>query len=162
MPDLLELDPESQWVPDLDTAVSQALARLKLQQNAEQAGAIFQNTAGLYGYSLPITMRDRDNFAFDVKSGGDQKLAAFWHTHPADMRGDDSGFFSPNDLSVANQLNIPSYIKFLADGSLRRYTPKKTHTLTRRVAGSMTPIRVSRGDEVILIPPQLFAQEPAP
>lgn len=139
--------------------MGRAIELLKLQQNAEQAGAIFQNPQGLYGYSRPITMQDRDNFAFDVKSGAEQKLAAFWHTHPSDMRGDDSGFFSPNDLDVANKLDIPSYIKFLADGSLRRYTPKKTRTLTRRVAGSMASIRVSRGDEVVLIPPQLFAQE---
>lgn len=146
----------------MDMAVAAAIKRLKIQQNAEQAGAIFQNPEGLYAYSLPVTMRDRDNFAFDVHNSAERKLAAFWHTHPPDMGGDDSGFFSPNDLNVANQLNIPSYIQFLADNSLRRYIPKKTRTFTRRVAGSMAPIRVSRGDEVILVPNQLFAENTPP
>lgn len=152
------LDPTSPWMPDMDMAVAEALKRIAENPNAEQAGVIFQNPEGMYAYSIPLTMRSRDNFALNAQSSADRRLSGMWHIHPGDHAGDDSTLFSPNDVEVANKLGLPSYVQFQANGKLRRYTPKQTKTFTKRMPGSMQPVRVSLGDEVVFIPRELFAE----
>lgn len=159
---LAALDPTSPWMVDMDTAVSEALKRIEASQNAEHAGVIYQNPDGQYAYSIPLAMRLRDEFSLNVQPTKDRKLVAIWHRHPNDSKQDDSLLFSPDDLNVADKLNLPSYIHFLGDNTLRSYTPKKTKTFSKRMPGTMMPVRVSRGDDVVLVPPQLFAQESAP
>lgn len=160
---LAALDPTSPWFGDMDSAVGEALKRLALQGNAEQAGVVFQNPQGQYAYSIPLTMRSRDEFILNAKNGKEHKLAGIWHTHPSDHKSEDAArYFSPQDIEVATRLNLPSYIKFLETNMLRRYEPGKTRTFSRKITGQLKPAKVSEGDEVVLIPPQLFANEVAP
>lgn len=152
------IDPTSPWMPDLDSAVAEAIKRAQLQNKTETAGVIFQNPDGMYAYSIPLTMKIRDEFALQAQSGKDRKLAAIWHSHPGDTKGDDSTVFSPNDITRADQLKLPSYIQFMVDGKLRSYTPGKTKTFSKYFAGNRVPAKVSLGDDVVLVPRQLMAE----
>lgn len=75
------------------------------------------------------------------------KISGIVHSHPGQ---DDAGqLFSPQDLAAAKQVGTPSYIRFLKDDSIRRYTPGKTQTQLYSPNGeghTLTGIRVSKGD----------------
>lgn len=70
-------------------------------------------------------------------------------------------YFSPNDIAIAKQLAVPSYVQFLKDGSIRRYTAGKTQTQSINTEGSrFATTKVARGDPLVLPPPpaQAMAQ----
>ena len=73
-------------------------------------------------------------------------LAAVVHDHP----GDDSfgQVFSPQDLTVAKALKIPSYVRFLKTGELRSFTPGKTATRKMQLPGQRSWVEVADGDVV--------------
>jgi len=84
-------------------------------------------------------------------------LSAIYHTHPgSDVNGQ---YFSPNDIAIAKQLAVPSYVQFLKDGSVRSYTAGKTQTQSLSTDGSRFAMtRVAHGDPLILPPSMPVAQ----
>src|ERR1700730_18464389 len=106
------LDPTCVWQPDKDQAATQALANAAEQSKRyETAGAIFRDANGNYCYSIPVGGTQAGHFVFGVKPAPGQPMAALYHTHPAGGGEDDS--FSPDDVRMANQLKLTSYIKAL-------------------------------------------------
>jgi len=153
------LDPTSPWLPDLDTAVNEAIKRSGKIASNEQSGVIFKNADGHYAYSIPLTSARQDDFALRAQLAKGQSLAAIWHSHP----GDDelATYFSPHDLEMADKLGIPSYVRFNSDGSIRSYTPGKTKTSYVSAPGDrVSRLKVARGDQVIALPMKLFAEVP--
>lgn len=140
---------------DLPSAARAALRGIKAI-DGEQAGAILKDPSGKYYATTPITSAQHDHFDFGVGVQKGWSLAGIYHTHPGN---DDAGqYFSPDDLNVAHQLNVPSYIRFLKDDSIRSYTPGKTATSRMQYDGSPFGLKVARGDPVPDPPPQ----SPAP
>lgn len=150
------LDPTSPWLPDLDSAVNEAIKRSGAIANNEQSGVVFKNADGHFAYSIPLTSARQDDFALRAQIPEGMSLAGIWHSHP----GNDelAGFFSPADLDMADKLNVPSYIRFNKDGAIRSYTPGKTKTLRRSLYDPATTSRVTRGDVVTALPAQLYAE----
>lgn len=152
------LDPTAQWLPDLDSAVNEAIKRSgQTVADAEQSGVIYKNTDGHYAFSIPLTSARHDDFALRAQVGKGQELAAIWHSHPG--KDTIAGYFSPNDISMADQLKIPSYIRFNSDGTVRSYTPGKTKLQTINTGGGkLSTMRVARGDSVMALPAQMYAE----
>ena len=152
-PTKITVDPSS---PKFDT-IDQAAKALSEKFGAtsrninEQAGVLFKSPDGKFQYSTGIGGSD-DNFALAAQIPDQFSLAGIVHTHPGQTS--DSQVFSPHDLDVANQLKLPSYVRFLKDGSTRKYIPGTTATQQFRQSGSM-PTKVAHGDA-------LDDQTPAP
>lgn len=150
------LDPTSPWLPDLDAAVNEAIKRSGKITANEQSGVVIKNADGHFAYSIPLTSVRQDDFALRARLAQGQSLAAIWHSHP----GNDelAGYFSPHDLEMADKLNVPSYVRFNSDGSIRSYTPGKTKTRRMSVADAF--LKVAHGDPVTALPAQLYAEAP--
>lgn len=150
------LDPTSPWLPDLDTAVNEAIKRSGKIAANEQSGVVIKNADGHFAYSIPLTSVRQDDFALRARLGDGQSLAAIWHSHP----GNDelASYFSPHDLEMVDKLNVPSYIRFNSDGSIRSYTPGKTKTRRMSIADAF--LKVAHGDPVTALPAQLYAEAP--
>jgi hypothetical protein len=123
---LAAYDPTAIPAQTLDAAARALIAGFPNTPNVEQSGLIYQNKDGSYGYSIPVTQNESKGFALRAAADPDHKFVAIVHTHPTDDPA--SQVFSPNDVTVANQLKVPSYIQFLADGSIRKYIPGQTAT----------------------------------
>jgi hypothetical protein len=141
--------PQSLKLDTLDLAANEVSKDFKKQPNIEQSAALFKGPDGKYTYSQAVTNDEHDNFGMRVQIPQGSTLAGIIHSHP----GNDelAHYFSPNDISVANQLKVPSYIRFAKDDSIRRYTPGQTSTTYIRGLGD----HVSTGDKVNLPDPNV-------
>lgn len=150
------LDPTSPMYGTTGEAAQAAFGRLT-PGDLEQAGVIYQMPDGKYAYSIPTTQNQHDHFALKAATGDSQKLSAIYHTHPGnDVNGQ---YFSPNDIEIAKQLAVPSYVQFLKDGSVRSYTAGKTKTQSLSTDGNRFAMtRVAHGDPLVLPPPVTVAQ----
>jgi len=150
------LDPTSPMYGTTDEAASAAFGRLT-PGDLEQAGVIYQMSDGKYAYSIPTTQNQHDHFALRAATGNRQKLSAIYHTHPGtDVNGQ---YFSPNDIEIAKQLAVPSYVQFLKDGSIRSFTTGKTKTQSLSTDGNRFAMtRVAHGDPLVLPPSMPVAQ----
>lgn len=140
---LAELDPESGWYADVDLAAIAALDRIAAS-NLEHGGVLFKRKAdGSYGYSTAVP-GERERFTARARFHPDEyELAGLYHTHP----GEDAAFFSPHDVDIAKQMRLPSFIKILEMGDVRRFTPGKTKTKSKRMSG-LASARIAEGDPV--------------
>lgn len=157
----VSLDPDS---PGFDTA-DQAADALSKKMNGdvrttagEKAGVLFLGADGKFRYSTTIDGRD-DNFALAAQVPADHRMAGIVHTHPG--KETTSQVFSPNDLNIAHQLKLPSYVHFLNDGSTRKYVPGQSKKHTMPMPGSGFGAEVANGDPLVL-PPPVVADAPPP
>jgi proteasome lid subunit RPN8/RPN11 len=140
-------DPTAAWDPSLDVTAANAFKGVP-QGRAEQAGVFYGNADNQYSYSLPVTTKSHDEFALRSQIPKGQHLAGIYHVHPG---LDDFGqYFSPHDIDVANQLKVPSYIMFLKDGAIRKYTPGETATHLIAFPGTHQQLKVAQGDALTL------------
>ena len=137
----------------LDQAAHEVSKDFGKQNKIEQSAALFKRPDGKYIYSDAVTNSDHDNFGMRIQLPKGTTLAGIVHSHPGN---DDLGqYFSSNDIDVANQLKVPSYIRFLRDDSIRRYTPGQTSTGNLRGYGT----HIAKGDPISL--PDATAIQPA-
>lgn len=138
---IVTLDGNAPTYDSLDQAAHEISKNFAQQPQIEQSAALFKTPAG-YQTSAVVTNSDHDNFGMRVQLPQGVTLAGIIHGHP----GNDelAGYFSPNDINVANQLKVPSYIRFLSDNSLRRFTPGQTKI------NYMMGAKVARGDGIKL------------
>lgn len=133
------LDPQTEWDDELDSSAGKALSGIASPAKVEQAGVLFQRPDGKYGRSTTIASTQHDHFKLSAQVPQGHKIAGIFHTHLGSDRN--AQFFSPDDIEMANQLKVPSYIRF-ADGSVRKYVPGKT------VIGTNWYTNPPRGDAV--------------
>jgi hypothetical protein len=142
-------NPQNPKFDSVDLAASEASKDFKKQPNIEQSAALFKTSDGKFSYSPSVTNEQHDNFGMRVQMPQGTTLAGFVHSHPG--KDELAHYFSPDDISHANQLKVPSYIRFSNDDSLRRYTPGQTSTTYLRGLGD----HVSTGDPVKLPDPNV-------
>lgn len=140
------LDPQSPVYDNLDKAADAVSQPPEKDPSLERSAAVYKMQDGSYRYSTVNTDGTRDQFAMRVAIPQGAKLAAIVHNHPG--TDNDAGVFSPQDLQMADQLKVPSYIRFNSDNSLRSYTPGKTKTTLTGTGLSRKKVAV--GDAVQL------------
>jgi hypothetical protein len=146
--------------PEFDTtaAAAHALsAKFKSQKddNKETAGILYKKPNGKFVYSTTLHGTG-DHFELQAGLPKGHSIAGILHTHPTDAI--ESQVFSPDDINIAKHLNVPSYVNFLHDGSMRVFTPGKTMTQSMRPSGSSFSLNVAHGD---VVPPPAPIQAPA-
>lgn len=142
---------KSKAYDSVQEAARATLRGIKGKDLQEHAGVILKDPSGKYYATDPTVSAIHDQFALKVQLQKGWSIAGVYHTHPgADQLGQ---YFSPNDLNVANQLKVPSYIRFLKDDSIRSYTPGQTSTRRIDYPGSPFGLHVAKGDPVADPPP---------
>jgi Domain of unknown function (DUF4329) len=157
MPNKVTIDDKS---PSFDTADQAANALSATLDDGshkiERAGMLYAGSDGKYKYSTTIT-GSHDNFALAATIPPGYKLAGIVHAHPG--KDEDGQMFSPDDVQVANRLNLPSYVRFLNSGDTRKYVPGKTETKDFYPRGASYPSKAAVGDPLEL--PQPSTTPPA-
>ena len=103
------------------------------QQNAEWGGGVLYNPAtGMYAYTQPTSQGDGYHFSARIQMPRGWQLSAIFHTHPS---GDNSLMFSGDDVNMAQQLKVPSYILPADDNKIRLFDP----TASKVVASHLDP-----------------------
>jgi hypothetical protein len=141
------LDPTCTWQPSMDQAAVTGLSNAQQTSDRyETGGVIYKNSDGNYCYSIPVGNKDPNHFTFGAHSTPDQTIAGIYHTHPAG--GGEGGTFSADDVNMASQLKVPSYIKALRANQVKRIDPaavqqalrsSATHTSDGTLVPQVTP-----------------------
>ena len=152
-----QIDPNSDGHEDIDGSAEHALSGVANPEQ-EQAGVILRSPEGKYFYTSPTTSPHHDSFEIRVMLQKGWQIAGIYHSHPG--KDDDGQVFSPQDLQVAQQLNVPSYIKFMKDGAVRKYIPGETPTQNR--PDGKFQRKVASGDALKEIPKPMVAALSAP
>lgn len=139
------VDPNDTGQGDLDTSAWSVLHGVG-DADQESAGLIMQHPNGQYFYTAPIPSQQHDHFALRAAVQKGWKIAGIYHTHPGNDA--DGQLFSPDDLQMATQLKVPSYIKFMKDGAIRKYIPGQTASENMPAPGNKFPRKVAPGDPV--------------
>lgn len=106
--------------PSADQAAMAALRSIQ-EKHVETGGAVlFNPQAGHYAYTQPVGKNDTGHFSAAVQVPPGWQMAALFHTHPVGARSTE---FSPDDIDMARQLKVPSYILPLYDGKVRSFDP---------------------------------------
>lgn len=156
-PDPINIDPNSPSFDDLDAA-AQALAALFPNEGNETAGMLYKGADSKFRYSTTVPGA-QDDFVLRALVPRDSSLAAIVHSHPG--KDTQYQYFSPNDIKTAEQLKLPSYVRFLDANDVRVYRPGVTKTQSMPLAGSRFDQTVARGDPLTLAKIQI-AQQLAP
>ena len=150
----ISIDPNSPTFDDLDAAAN-AFAATFPNAGSETAGMLYKDATGKYRYSTTIPGTD-EHFQLTAAVPKGAILAAILHSHPGkDALGQ---VFSPNDLQTADQLRLPSYVRFLDANELRVYRPGVTKTERMQMPDSRFMQTVARGDPVTLAKIQIAQQ----
>src|SRR6267142_2802439 len=92
----------------------------------EQAAIIFRRPDGQHIYSTVAPQTLHDKFAIRALMPKGYQISGIVHSH---LGNDSDGqLFSPDDLQTAAKMNVPSYVRFIKDGSIRKFTPGQTQT----------------------------------
>lgn len=149
MPNQITIDPKSEKYISLDGA-AKACAALFPNGAGETAGVVFKDPAGQFLCSTTVP-GSADHFEFRVGVPRGVSLGAILHSHPGkDAYGQ---VFSPDDIKMANQLKLPSYVRFMDANDTRVYRPGVTATEKMPLAGNKFGAIVARGDPLTLPAP---------
>lgn len=154
-PAAVGIDPDSPFFDTADQA-AQALTPKLTNGGKEHAGVLVQHANGKYQYST-LMEGDQDSFKLAARLPQGSKLAGIVHSHPGDE--DVSQVFSPGDVSMAKQLNVPSYVLFQKTNSTRKFVPGSTQTRDMQMAGSRQTQKVADGDPLQQPPQQQVASD---
>jgi hypothetical protein len=155
----VSVDPDSPAFDSLDEAAKALSAKFDKKSGFENAGMLYKDSAGKFRYSNTLPGRN-DQFEMHVLIPKGHTLAAIVHSHPgADADGQ---VFSPDDVDMAHRLNLPSYVNFLKDDSVRKYVPGVTPTRAYTTNNSRIPRRVADGDPLEQQPQPAQTAQAAP
>lgn len=159
MPNPITVDPKSAKYSSLDEA-AKACSALFPNDAGETAGVVFKNPDGQYLCSTTVP-GTADNFELRVAVPRGVSLGAIMHSHPGkDAYGQ---VFSPDDIKTADQLKLPSYVRFLDANDTRVYRPGITQTEKMQLVGNKFGAKVARGDALVLPPaPPTLVDQPDP
>lgn len=150
-----EASPQFDSLDEAAHALHGTIDKTNRGSTTEQAAVVLHMPNGKYQYSTVVPQVTRDTFALRVRLPHGASIAGIYHTHP----GDDSlgQVFSPADLETAQRLNVPSYVTFLKDGSIRKFVPGVTK-ITTIGDGTREWRRAAVGDPLTLPTPPPTAQ----
>jgi len=97
------------------------------ESSNEWAGVIVQIKDKFF-YTCPVSSGEFSTFTVRAAFPKSAKLVAIYHSHPGTEYAGE--YFSPDDVAVAKQLNLPSYIGVLTSHNIHRYIPSKDSTQT--------------------------------
>lgn len=141
-------------------AAQAALTGIDHPNGNEQAGVILKGPDGKFYPTAPVS-NGQDQFSLRLELQHGWSIAGIYHNHPGDNEG--AQYFSPDDIRVANQFKVPSYILFAKDKAIRSYTPGQTQLSNfPDPNGSRFPLHVSRGDPLIIPQQQQASTAPIP
>lgn len=110
----------------------------------ESGGVVYRDKRGQYSYSAPMGNQQTGKFEATAQIPQSAQLSAIYHTHPD---GPQSELFSPEDVNLARDRRLQSYIKVMKSGDIRRFDPKSSST--RPLSAREFNRKVSEGERVV-------------
>lgn len=129
----------------MDEAAVGALRLAASKSMTLEYGGCLVTDGEVFYYTNPETSGSSDEFAVACMIPKSLRLAAIYHTHPL---GTPIHGISPNDLRVAKNLDIPSFVASLDLNNVVKFVPGVTRTRCLNEGGSTCSARVSQGDMV--------------
>jgi proteasome lid subunit RPN8/RPN11 len=132
--------------PTVDAALEQALGVMRSNEDVaskEYATVIISTPDGFT--IAPIVKGENDNFALTVSLHKGERIVAILHTHPGTNQS--TRLFSSQDVAMAKQLGVPSYIYLVKEGVAKVYMPGKDVTAFQR-NGKFDATEISEGHAV--------------
>lgn len=129
-----------------DDAAIHALNKVTEPQY-EMGGVIYQDNRGMYSFSDPAGDKRTGKFKVEASIPKSATPKAIYHTHPG--YGDAAALaesFSDDDIKVANQLKMMSYIRAMDSGNIKKYEPG--HTPVTSVGTGLRRTKESLGDTI--------------
>lgn len=151
---LVSIDPQAVAYGSPDeaaAAISTGFIDPKNKSAPERIAVILKRPDGQYVPSTVAVSDSGHSSQLRVAVPKGHALAGLVHSHPGD--DDTSLQFSDDDLNVADQLKVPSYVRFAKDDNIRKYVPgeSKTFKVTGNDArGGIQYQRASTGDPLSL------------
>lgn len=126
-----------------DTPKEAVIAALKeaipKSSQFEHAGALYEKD-GKFFFTEPKSNGENDSVKVKVRFPKGAKLVALYHTHPDGRR---SEVFSPNDIAIATQLDIPYFMGHV-NGTVRVFKPGVSEVTKMRGRRLRAPV-ISEG-----------------
>jgi hypothetical protein len=109
--------------PSVEAAAIAGLRSIPKGGSNEVGGGVLLNQQnGQYAFTQPVGQSNGYHFGAAVQVPQGWQLQGIYHTHPS---GPSSTHFSSDDVNMANQLKVPSYILPADDDTIRRLDPGK-------------------------------------
>lgn len=117
-----------------EAAAVAALGALRSgDKHVERGGGILYNAqTQKYAFTQPVGQLDDAHFSASIAVPQGWQLKSIYHSHP---EGPQSTIFSGDDVAMAQQLKIPSYILAHYDNKIRVFDPA-TSAVTRSAGTS--------------------------
>lgn len=133
--------------PSATAAAIAALRAITGHHDEHGGGILYNPKTKQYVYTAPVGIDDDAHFSAAIQYPDPWQLAGLYHTHPSSgsygesaVPPGDTEMFSPNDVDVAKQLKVPSYILSYFDNKIRSYDPKIGQTsLNAQFGGVVAP-----------------------
>jgi hypothetical protein len=109
----------------------------------EMAGVIVQIGSKFF-YTEPVGSSEYGHFNVRASYPKNAKVVAIYHDHPGIEKL--AEFFSIDDVNVAMELNLVSYIGIVDSHNIRRFTPGKSARIS--ASGSLTSAKYSAGSVI--------------
>lgn len=106
-----------------DEAAIHALNKIT-EPNFEMGGVVYKDKHGFYSASDPQGDQRQSKFKAEVRIPKSATPYGIYHTHPGVESTNEQ--FSPDDIKVANEMKMASYIRALENGKIKKYEPGKT------------------------------------
>jgi hypothetical protein len=110
-----------------DEAAKAALTEIfttNSETSNEFAGVIVQMN-GKYFYTCPVSSGETSSFSVRAAIPHNGKIVAIFHNHPGHEYSQ-LEYFSPNDVQVAKEMNLTSYIGVNASHNIHKFVPGKS------------------------------------
>lgn len=119
-----------------EAAAVAALAALRSgDKHVERGGGVLYNPqTDKYAFTQPVGQLSDAHFQASIAVPQGWQLKSIYHSHP---QGPESTRFSSDDVAMAKQLGIPSYILAHYDDRIRLFDPA-TSAVTRSPNGSFS------------------------
>lgn len=137
--------------PQMETAVQEAFKLIPADAQGEMGGGIlFCDNANFKGYVLTEAVGQGDSHKMQMQIVAPKdwncRTVALYHTHPGTNEAAD--YFSTKDIEVAEQLNIPSFIRTSLCQCIKAFYPGKTHKARARIGLTKDSRIVSAGEKL--------------
>jgi hypothetical protein len=131
----------------VESAATAGLRSINDRSTEFGGGVLYNPQTKKYAYTVPTGDGNGEHFSARIQVPQGYQLQGLFHSHPT---GADSTAFSNDDINMANQLKMPSYILPYADNKIRRFDPGKT-SINRNV---MNPDRTMAYGAIVNENPQ--------
>lgn len=143
--------PSNECFSTLEEAAVKALSVAAQKSSLYEYGGGVYEYKGEFCYTLPVTENDKKSVSVSVLKPRGATLVALYHTHPASELQDSCQSFSVDDVRVAKEMKVISFVGFMHNQTIRYYDPN--HNFKTENCSSLKRVEVGKFVSNLLVGP---------